>query len=464
LRHLKFAAAAAGAIALAGVGIASTGSANADTPLSRFQTRPGVITALARLASAPTTAYCETNYHIACYSPNQLEEAYGLPTLYKKGVTGKGQTIVIVDSFGSPTIARDLATFDKTFHLPAPPSLKVIQPAGKFKWQNNPTEVGWAGETTLDVEYAHAVAPGAKILLVETPTAETEGTVGFPEIVKAEQYVVNHHLGNVISQSFSATEQTFPSKKALLALRTAYTNAARHHVTVLAATGDNGAANTMFDGKTYYTKPTTTWPPSDPLVTAVGGTQLHLNAKGDHTTRDTVWNDTYDKNTNQFIFGNPGPNALGTGGAKSVVFARPSWQNGVRKVVGNARGVPDISMSGACNGAVDVYQSFPGTPAGWAEVCGTSEATPLFAGIVALSDQVAHHGLGVINPALYSMLSHHARGLVDVTSGNNTVTFTQGGKQVTVKGFNAAKGYDLASGVGTVWAPSFVPELAKYAH
>jgi subtilase family serine protease len=220
----------------------------------------------------------------------------------------------------------------------------------------------------------------------------------------------------------------------------------------------------MFDGKTYYTKPTTTWPPSDPLVTAVGGTQLHLDAKGDHTTRDTVWNDTYDKNTNQFIFGNPGPNALGTGGAKSVVFARPSWQNGVRKVVGNARGVPDISMSGACNGAVDVYQSFPGTPAGWAEVCGTSEATPLFAGIVALSDQVAHHGLGVINPALYSMLSHHARGLVDVTSGNNTVTFTQGGKQVTVKGFNAAKGYDLASGVGTVWAPSFVPELAKYAH
>ena len=97
--------------------------------------------------------------------------------------------------------------------------------------------------------------------------------------------------------------------------------------------------------------------------------------------------------------------------------------------MGHARGVPDISMSAACNGAVDVYQSFPGIPAGWFPTCGTSEATPLFAGIVALAVQEAHHSLGLINPALYAMSALHAPGLVDVTSGNNTVSFTQGGNQ-----------------------------------
>ena len=79
--------------------------------------------------------------------------------------------------------------------------------------------VGWAGETTLDVEWAHTMAPRASILLVETPVSETEGTVGFPQIVTAEKYVIDHNLGGVISQSFSATEQTFPSKAALLKLR-----------------------------------------------------------------------------------------------------------------------------------------------------------------------------------------------------------------------------------------------------
>ena len=263
--------------------------------------------------------------------------------------------------------------------------------------------VGWAGETTLDVEYAHTIAPGANILLVETPVSETEGVTGFPQIVKAEEYVINHHLGDVISQSFSATEQTFTSKAQVDALRGAYTDAYRNGITVLAATGDSGAANVGLDGSTYYTFPATTWPPSDPLVTGVGGTQLHLDANGNRTSPDTVWNDTYSVPTNQFIFGDNGPNPLAGGGGKSVLFSRPLYQALVRNVVGNSRGVPDISMSAACNGAVDVYQSFPGIPAGWYPTCGTSEATPLFSGIVALADQVAGHPLGLINPALYLM-------------------------------------------------------------
>jgi subtilase family serine protease len=426
---------------------------------------PGVQDAGRGSEQPPTTAQCESAFQVACYEPAQIQQAYNLPVLYGKGVNGKGVTIVIVDSFGSPTIADDLATFDGQFGLPAPPSFKIIRPAGAIP-RYDPSRsqlISWAGETTLDVEYAHTIAPGASILLVETPVAETEGVTGFPQIIKAEEYVIDHHLGDVISQSFSATEQTFPSKASVGALRGAYIDADRHHITVLAASGDNGAANAGLDGQTFYTFPTTTWPPSDPLVTGVGGTQLHLDADGNHTSPDTVWNDTFSSPAQQFIFGDNGPNPLAGGGGKSVLFARPSYQNLVRKVVGQARGVPDISMSAACDGAVDVYQSFGGEPAGWYPTCGTSEATPLFAGIVALADQVAHHPLGLINPALYAMSALHLPGLVDVTAGHTTVTFTQGGSKHTVPGFSAGRGYDLASGLGTVNAAEFVPELAFLA-
>ncbi len=321
----------------------------------------------------PTTADCESAFKVACYEPAQIQQAYNLPMLYGRGVNGTGATIVIVDSFGSPTIANDLATFDAQFGLPAPPSFKIIQPAGAVPPYDpaNGTMQSWAGETTLDVEYAHTIAPGASILLVETPVAETEGVTGFPQIIKAEEYVINHHLGDVISQSFSATEETFASKASVDALRGAYIDADRHHITVLAASGDSGAADVGLDGQTYYTFPVTSWPDSDPLVTGVGGTQLHLDANGNHTSPDTVWNDTYSVPTQQFIFGTNGPNPLAGGGGKSVLFTRPSYQNLVRNVVGRARGVPDISMSAACNGAVDVYQSFGGEPA-----AGTRPAGP----------------------------------------------------------------------------------------
>jgi len=116
-------------------------------------------------------------------------------------------------------------------------------------------------------------------------------------------------------------------------------------------------------------------------------------------------------------------------------------------------------MSAACNGAVDTYQSFPGQAAGWYPTCGTSEATPLFAGVVALADQLAGHPLGVINPALYALSAEHAPGIVDITKGNNTVSWTVGTKLQTVTGYQALKGYDLATGVGTVDAAKFVPEL-----
>jgi subtilase family serine protease len=117
-------------------------------------------------------------------------------------------------------------------------------------------------------------------------------------------------------------------------------------------------------------------------------------------------------------------------------------------------------MSAACNGSVDTYGSFGGALVGWSPACGTSEATPLFAGIVALADQVAGHPLGLINPALYRLAAEGAPGIVDVRSGSNTVSFSQGGHERTVRGFTATQGYDMASGVGTVNAAYFVRELA----
>jgi subtilase family serine protease len=312
--------------------------------------------------------------------------------------------------------------------------------------------VSWAGETTLDVEWSHTMAPGASILLVETPVAETEGVAGFPQIVEAENYVIDHHLGQVISQSFGATEQTFPTPQSLLSLRSAYINASSHRVTVLASAGDTGATNyANVAGTLYYTFPVVGWPASDPLVTGVGGTQLHLNSVGQRTAPDRVWNDTYNTALQEVFFGNPGPNPLAGSGGNSSIFSRPAHQNLVANVVGDARGVPDISMSAACSGLVLAYQGYAPNP-GWYVDCGTSEASPLFAGVVALADQAAGHPLGLINPALYALKTEHAPGLVPVTIGNGT--------SYTVQGYSASPGYNMAVGVGTVNAALFVPELA----
>ncbi|HEX5118148.1 MAG TPA: S53 family peptidase [Pseudonocardiaceae bacterium] len=448
------------AVALTAGGASAPTAGVAPSP-DIVRTHPATADAGAAGALPLTTAQCEQQYRIACYGPAQLQAAYDLQPLYARGTRGQGTTIAVVDSFGSPTIQHDLAVFDQNYGLPTP-KLTVIEPAGKVPaYDGSANRAGWAGETTLDVEWAHAMAPLANIVVVATPTSEDEGTTGFPEIVKAEQYVVDHHLADVISQRFSATEQTFPSEDALLALRGAYQDAYRNGVTVLASSGDSGATDaTATTG--LFTQPVTSWPDSDPLVTGVGGTKLSLDANGGRTAPDAVWNDSYDTATQRYIEGDDGPNALATGGGRSAVFSRPAYQLPVASVVGDQRGVPDVSMSGSCSGAVNVYQSFAGQPAGWYPTCGTSEASPLFAGIVALAAQQAGHPLGLINPALYFMSEAHAPGLVDVTKGDNTVSFTQDGKMRTVHGFAAGTGYDLVSGVGTVDAALFVPELVSY--
>jgi len=431
--------------ASSGVAVGALASTGGAAPLSRLVSQHA-------FATPPTTALCEAAFGIACYSPSQFQTAYDLGPLYAHGLTGKGTTIAVVDAFGDPNAAANLAVFDKAFSLPAPPSFKVIQPAGPVPTfnPNDPTMANWAFETNLDVQYAHAIAPGAKILLVETPVAETEGVTGFPEIVKAENYVVAHHLADVISQSFSATEQTFPTAQSLLGLRSAYKAAAQTGITVLAGSGDSGATNSTLSGASLYLHRAVGWPASDPLVTAVGGLQYFLDANGNQTQPAAVWNDTS-------LLGSP---AAG-GGGRSTIFNRPSYQNSVANRVGTQRGVPDISLSAAVNGGAIVYvtASVLVPSAGFYVVGGTSEASPEFAGVVAIADQAAHHDLGLINPELYALNAQHAAGIVDITAGTNTVTFSQNGTNHTVLGFDARVGYDLASGVGGIDAATFVPEL-----
>ncbi len=396
-----------------------------------------------------SVAQCLAKIKIRCYTPLQYRVAYDLNPLYSQNITGKGRTIVIVDSFGSPTIGHDLAAFDRQWGIPN--TTLDIYKYGKLPPfdKNNATMVGWAEETTLDVEYAHAIAPGAKIALVETPVAETEGVTGLPQMMAAEKYLIDHNIGDVISQSFGATENTFPgfakgNYSSLLNLRYAFQDAARHRVTVLAAAGDSGATDDEADGVTLYPYRVNSWPSSDPLVTSVGGTQLVLAQDGNKIQPDEVWNDGYGAG----------------GGGVSKIFGRPTFQNGVANVVGNRRGTPDISMSAAVNGGCWIYESFEPSGRGWEIFGGTSEATPMFAGIVALADQVAGHRLGNINTALYTLgaLSRIKNdpfhtGIVDVASGNNSFG--------SVTGYTAGRGYDLASGWGTVNGATFVHDLAK---
>jgi subtilase family serine protease len=403
---------------------------------------PGVPT----LAFPPSTSYCLANFGIHCYQPFQLTKAYNLDSLHAAGITGYGRTIVIVDAFGSPTIKNDLQVFDQQFGLVDPPSLTIIQPAGAVP-PFDPTNgdmLGWAEETTLDVEWAHVFAPDANIVLVETPVSETEGVQGFPEIVMAENYVINHGLGDVISQSFGATEETFPSPQSILNLRSAFKNAAEHRVTVLGSSGDLGATDFQLNLFDLYTTPVNSWPSSDPLVTSVGGTMLTLDDAGNRLAPDMVWNDGFGAG----------------GGGVSAVFNRPEFQDGVKRVVGKHRGTPDISLSAAVDGAVVFYYSFWPGRVGFHLVGGTSESAPEFAGIVAMAAQLADRRLGPLGDLLYEL---RGRAIVDITQGNNTFGPFQNSDLnfYTVQGYNAGPGYDLASGLGTIDGARFVRALAE---
>lgn len=400
-------------------------------------------------AAPPTDAQCRASVGHPCYSPQEIRKAYGVDGLINRGDIGTGQTIIIVDSFGSPTLAADLHTFDKGYGLPDPPSLKVYSPLGTVPFNpKNATMVGWAFETTLDVEWSHALAPGANIALMTSPVPETQGVEGMPQFLFLEQYALDHSIGKIISQSWATTENTlfYPGGRQVFAsFNNFYKQAAAANVSVFGSAGDTGVANGNFAGK-IYPFPTVNFPASSPYVTAVGGTSLMANTSGNYQS-ETVWN-----------------NGAGeaTGGGISQYWSEPNYQkanlpHSVQKQLNGYRGLPDISYNADPATSILVYVGFlGGTNNGYYFIGGTSEGSPQWAGIIADGNQYAGHPLGFINPALYAIgnSNRYSSDYYDVTTGNNS----SGG----ITGYNATRGWDLATGWGSPKATNLIQDIASY--
>jgi subtilase family serine protease len=450
----------------------------------------------------PTQAQCASAGR-RCFTPRSIQAAYNIGPLYQTGHDGTGQTIAIIDSYGSDTIAHDLHVFDSAFGLPAmcgeeavtcaqgmptfsqlalqgTPATKAPPPKSNGTGLEN--KAAWALEVSLDVEHAHAVAPGANILLVTTPTAETLGVQGFPQMMAAEDYVVQHHLASVISQSFAAAEESFGSTQSLLNLRYAFEDAAANGVTVLGSSGDGGTANNMKQPPKkpeLIPFPSVEWPASDPLVTGVGGTYLctdpNADPNGPLPTR--VVDSLIPPTTCSKL--HPGVAEIGwvdAGGGFSHVFSTPSYQVMLpagSTAIGSMRGVPDVGYQASSQTGVLTYMTLPGGASndglqcgtvacstGWYDVGGTSSGSPQWAGLVAIAAQIHGGGLGLINPTLYALGANpteYANDFYDVTTGNN-----QNPAEPTVPGYPATSGWDPVTGLGTPNAANLVPDLASH--
>ena len=312
---------------------------------------------------------------IECYGPPQIEQAYDMQPLYGAGLTGAGKTIVhrrFVRVSDHPERSAERSTRRTTCRRRR--SFDIITPDGAVT-QNDPTDVqGWGESRRRSTSSIRTRwRPGANILLVETPVAETEGIVGIPQMVEAENYVIDHHLGDVITQSCGATEQTFTSPQQLLGQRSAYLNALAHNVSVLASSGDTGAANYEFDGSDLYPFPTVGWPASDPLVTArrwaAAAPQQERVPYSSRTTSGTIRR-----------------RLRGTavrGERRTVVGVRPAVLPGRRcpVVVGRDRRGPgrQPERGGLIRRQHLDELRWPHTP-GFYQIAGTSEASPLFSG------------------------------------------------------------------------------------
>jgi subtilase family serine protease len=367
-----------------------------------------------------------------CYTPQELAAAYDIP----KNLSGAGQTIVIIDAFGDPTIGQDLGVEDSTFKLPGA-SLSILYPNGKPAFNAaNADEVDWSGEIALDVESAHAIAPAAKIDLVIAKNDQD------PAILSALQYVVARRLGSVLSQSYGEAESC-EAASIVKADHTLFAAAEAQGMTVFAAAGDNGAAQPSCNGSTYIKS--ASLPSADPLVTGVGATSLTASQPAGGYKSEAAWNDLYGSG----------------GGGYSKLYKRPSYQNGF--VPSSGRGVPDVSYSGDVNNGLLIAwsQGVTANVGNIYEFGGSSAASPQWAAIIALADQAGHRRLGFLNGDLYSLAHGSRYGYVfhDVTRGNNTVSVA-GSNNATVRitGYASAKGWDAVTGLGS---PN-VAHLLKY--
>src|SRR5216684_8492434 len=420
--------------------------------------------------------------NIVCYSPSFIKKAYEFPST--STLDGTGQTIVIVDAFGSPTIVNDLALFDARFGIPAPPSFTIF--CGNSATPLDPTtcpkvninvnplhdEFGWTIETSLDVQYAHAMAPGANIVLDVASTSSGNA------INDAETAAIAAYPGAIFSQSFGIPEIFLTGNGnpgQVSQAQANYVNGVAKGDTFFASAGDTGADFGFGIAMSNF-------PGSDLHNTAVTGTQgLPYNATGTLTpcTTSTPFSCTSglsayhgpcvlgrtvapncipDGYGGEQVWNEPSFGAA-TGGAPSLLFGVPSYQGGLGL---SARG-PDVAYNAAIDGGVLVVYGGFGFPVLFI-VGGTSAGSPQWAGIAALANQaraMASKGpIGDLNPTLYKIY-HGTAPYTGASYGNDFHDITVGNDQLigTPVGYAAGAGWDLASGLGTPNVANLVADL-----
>jgi subtilase family serine protease len=465
-RRIVGVATAALLVALAVAGSAASSSqpqpTAVGTPPHIFGARVVLSTHSAAVA-APCPLDAGGGLFIACYGPLELGQAYDFP----HNLNGKGQTIVIVDAYGSPDIQRDLANFDQVFNLPDPPSFTIVDARGTGATDGSGALSDWQSETTLDVEYAHAMAPGAKIVLDVAATDDNN------DINAALAQVLPRYLGAIVSQSFGQDETAPGTAKSNLTEHLIYAGATVLGDTLLASAGDLGAT----DGNDPPV-PVASYPASDPLVLAVGGTEgspyqasynggVILGAgllSNNRYGAEQVWNETECCST-----------PVATGGAPSVIFPRPPWQSGFTSSKG--RVVPDVSYNASVLGGVVIVTSCytPDNPNGcdptdpfFSLIGGTSAGSPQWGAIVAIANQArglrGERGLGLVAPAIYSIAKsrqRYAQDFHDITSGNNVLGSNNDSGADPSQGFFAGTGFDNATGLGTPDVANLVSDLVS---
>ena len=370
------------------------------------------------------------------YTPRQLQQAYGVPLINFGGGqmgTGAGQTIAVIDAGNNPSfqptgpnyVGSALQIFDQTFGIADPPVFGMYNQTGGTTL---PAVVpGWTVEIALDVEWAHAMAPDANIVLVEATAPTTNA------LFQAAETAVTTLGASVVSMSFGGTLEYYGLGSLEQQIDQTYFQpalAANPNVTFLASTGDYGAD--IFDGPQY--------PSISPLVVGVGGTTLKLTKK-DQWASETGWSYGSD------FFA---PSAA-SGGGISNFYSQPSFQQGFYN--STFRTVPDVSADADPLTGAAVYDPSdfgPTTP--WGEVGGTSLSSPLWAGFIAIANQGrVLNGLTPLAgptqtlPALYNI---PASDYHDILTGFNT--------------YNAGPGYDLVTGRGSPILQKLVPDLVDY--
>ena len=358
---------------------------------------------------------CLNAVPLGCFNPQTIRAAYGIQAILDQGITGKGRTIVIIGAFDDPKLNADLATFDTAFGLPQI-TVTPLQPFGVPPTPTTKVQVNFSVEIAIDVEWAHAIAPDAAIVLVEAKSEKDA------DLVAATMYAVDNNLGDVITQSFGEAEMC--ATPAVLAQQHAvFQKAGDLGITVFASSGDKGAGRQACNDPNSLVFSVST-PASDPEVTAVGGTHLVAGTGGTYES-ESAWSSS--------------------GGGFSTLYRRPGYQAPLQKDNNKARGVPDVAY------AAEFYVAW------WmgrgAVVAGTSAGAPQWAGIIALADQAAGRRLGAINKSLYHIgkSDAYSSAFNDITSGANTFA----GANV----FEAKPGWDAVTGLGTPKVANLIPLL-----